>query len=296
MTAKISDPAKRGRGPDTPDTPEIVARILAGHAGAHGALIAVLEEVQSEYGYLPEAALRAVADPTGRSLVAVYAVATFYRSFSLEPRGKRLVSACLGTACHVRGSAAVVEEFERQLGIKAGETTPDREFTLETMNCLGACALGPVVVIDGHYFSRVRRPRVKQLIDDALAGLDRIDLQTDKRVFPIKASCPRCSHSLMDEGFAIDGRPSIRVAVSFDGNHGWLRLSSLYGSFAVAAEHEIPKGAVVDFFCPHCRERLAGSWYCPTCGAQMVPMTVDDGVVVQVCSRRGCRSHMLDLG
>lgn len=155
--------------------PEIVRRIVDKHGRSHGAVIAILEKVQAEYGYLPEKALRTVSESTGRPLVDIYAVATFYRSFSLEPRGRHIVSACLGTACHVRGSAAVVEEFERQLGIKAGETTPDREFSLETVNCLGACALGPVVVIDGHYFPNIGAAKVKHILEKARTGLTRIE-------------------------------------------------------------------------------------------------------------------------
>ena len=134
-----------------------ISGILEKHTENRGRLIAILEEIQAEHGYLPETLLRKVSDQTGYSIVDVYGVATFYRSFSLKPRGKHLIFACLGTACHVRGAPRVVEEFERQLGIKAGQTTEDKEFTLETVNCLGACALGPVVVIDGHYFSQVRK-------------------------------------------------------------------------------------------------------------------------------------------
>jgi NADH-quinone oxidoreductase subunit E len=143
--------------------------------GMRGAVIAVLEEIQAEHGYLPEEALRAVADGMGRSLVDVYGVATFYRSFSLDPRGRHLICVCLGTACHVRGAQMVVEEFERQLGIKAGETTPDREFTLETVNCLGACALGPIVVVDGEYFSNVGTAGVKHILEKARTGLTRVE-------------------------------------------------------------------------------------------------------------------------
>ncbi|MBM4040967.1 MAG: NAD(P)H-dependent oxidoreductase subunit E [Planctomycetes bacterium] len=127
-------------------------------------LISILEEIQEQYGYLPERALRAVAETTGRSLVDVYGVATFYRAFSLRPRGKHLVSVCLGTACHVRGAPVTLGEFERQLGVKAGETTEDGEFTLETVNCLGACALGPIVVVDGRYFSNVRTAKAREII------------------------------------------------------------------------------------------------------------------------------------
>jgi NADH-quinone oxidoreductase subunit E len=125
------------------------------HDGRLGSLVTILQDVQSECGYLPETALRAVSELTGRPLVDVYGVATFYSAFSLTPRGKHTVSVCQGTACHVRGSAKVLEALERQLGIGPGETTPDGEVTLETVNCLGACALGPVVVVDGTYHPAV---------------------------------------------------------------------------------------------------------------------------------------------
>jgi NADH:ubiquinone oxidoreductase subunit E len=272
-----------------------IERILQKHNDARGSLIAVLEEIQAEYGYLSEDALRTVAERTGRSLVDVYGVATFYRSFSLQPRGKHLISVCLGTACHVRGAPRVAEEFERQLGIGAGDTTPDREFTLETVNCLGACALGPVVVVDGRYFSKVRKSKVAQLIGGALEGFRKTEAGEDKRLFPIEVSCPRCNHSLMDKSFAIDGYPSIRVTVSFGHKYGWLRLSSLYGRFNVLAEHDIPAHVVTHFFCPRCHAELVGTWECPACGAPMVPMVVRGGGMVQICSRRGCSSHMLDL-
>ena len=113
--------------------PRDVLRILARHDGSRGRLIAVLEDIQTRYGYLPEAALRTVGEETGRSLVDIYGIATFYRAFTLQPRGKHLISACAGTACHVRGGPRVIREFEDQLGIKAGQTTADRQFTLETV-------------------------------------------------------------------------------------------------------------------------------------------------------------------
>jgi NADH-quinone oxidoreductase subunit E len=134
-----------------------ILRILEKHNGDRGGLIAILEEIQAEYGYLPEKSLRIVSDKTGRSLVDIYGVATFYRSFSLKPRGKHLICACLGTACHVRGAPRVVEEFERQLGM--------------TVNCLGACALGPIVVVDNHYFSNVDTAKVKRILKKVSVGL-----------------------------------------------------------------------------------------------------------------------------
>ena len=146
-------------------------------------LIAILEDIQAKYSYLPENVLRSVAEETGRSLVDIYGVATFYKTFSLKPRGKHLVSVCVGTACHVRGAKNISREVEQQLSIKAGQTTPDKEFTLETVNCLGACALGPVVVVDGHYFPQVKVSMVSDILERARTGLDVVKVETDQRIF-----------------------------------------------------------------------------------------------------------------
>ncbi|MFH1010718.1 MAG: NAD(P)H-dependent oxidoreductase subunit E, partial [bacterium] len=116
---------------------EEILGIVERHRKDQGSLIAMLQDIQARYNYLPAEALRIVAEQTNRSSVDIYSVATFYRAFSLEPRGKHLVSVCLGTACHVRGAPRVAEEVGKQLGIKAGETTPDKMFTMETVNCLG---------------------------------------------------------------------------------------------------------------------------------------------------------------
>ena len=275
-------------------TDEILS-IIDKHEGDRGGLISIFEDIQAKYSYLPAEALKVVADATGRSPVDLYAVATFYKSFSLKPRGKHLCLVCMGTACHVRGAPRIEEEFSRQLKIRAGETTPDKEFTLETVNCLGACALGPVVVVDGHYFSNVRSTRVKPLIDKTLAGLDEAEVRADLRDFILTVSCSRCNHSLMDPDHPIDGSPSIRVTASSEGEHGWLRLSALYGSFTVESEYGIRMDTVVDFFCPHCHAALKSASQCPLCRAPMVSMIVRAGGIVQICSRRGCKGHMLDL-
>ena len=138
--------------------PETVIPIIEKYKTHRGGLIAILEDIQTKYGYLPEDVLRLVANETEHDLVDIYGVATFYKAFRLVPRGKHLISACLGTACHVRGGPAVAEEFEEQLGLKpGGGTTRDKEITLETVRCLGACALGPIVVVDGRYFANVTR-------------------------------------------------------------------------------------------------------------------------------------------
>jgi NADH-quinone oxidoreductase subunit E len=214
-------------------TAEPVSGIVEKHAGRRGGLIAILQNIQSRYGYLPADALRSVAEKTGRPLVDIYGVATFYHSFGLRPRGKHMCSVCLGTACHVRGGPIIAEEFERELAVRPGETTSDREFTLETVNCLGACALGPIVVADGHYFSNVTPAGVKDIVARTRAGLDNVEVRTDRRIFPVEVSCARCNHSLMDPEHPVDGHPSIRVTLAFDGVHGHIRLSSLYGSYNV---------------------------------------------------------------
>jgi NADH:ubiquinone oxidoreductase subunit E len=277
-------------------TSDTLSGILEKHENGQGGLISILEEIQAVYSYLPREALEEVARQTGRSLVDIYGVATFYGAFSLEPRGKHLVSVCLGTACHVRGGPAVAEELERQLSIKAGETTSDREFSLEAVNCLGACALGPVVVVDGHYFPKTTTAKIKGILDKTRIGLDTIQIETDRRVFPVELSCPRCNHSLMDPEFLLDGHPGVRVTISFGNKHGWIVLSSLYGSYNVESLHPIPPDTIATFFCPHCHAQLIGGAKCGDCTAPMVPMIVRGGGIVQLCSRRGCRGHMLDLG
>jgi len=293
QTAAPQDP----HGAQLPEEvdPERVRQILAKHDRGRGELIAALQDLQTAYGYLPEEALRTVADETGRSLVDVYGLATFYRSFTLEPRGKHLISACLGTACHVRGAPRVVEELERQLGVRAGETTSDREFTLETVNCLGACALGPVVVIDGHYFSKVRRSKVRQLLDEASAGFGKAGTGAEKGTFPIEVSCPRCNHSLMDAGTVVDGLPSVRVILAGGDAVGPCNLSSLYGSPSKVCEVDMPEGTVCKLFCPRCHGELAGDSPCGDCGAPMARLVVRGGGMVCVCRRQGCHGRRLDL-
>jgi NADH:ubiquinone oxidoreductase subunit E len=249
---------------------ENVLPIIQKYHNKRGSLISILEEIQGQNGFLPKDLLQIVADETGRSLVDIYGVATFYRAFRLKPRGKHLTSVCLGTACHVRGGPSIAQEFERELNIKStGQTTTDGEFTLETVMCLGACALGPIVVVDGHYFPNVEPSRVRGIIDSTRQGLDRIEINDDKRIFPVEVSCPRCNHTLMDPDHLIDRQPSIRVTVSYGEEHGWLRLSSLYGSYTIELGREIPMGSVANFFCPHCHAELLGASNCSACEAPM---------------------------
>ncbi len=134
------------------------------HQNQKKALIAILQDVQAEYSFLPQEALRQVARSVGLPLIDVVGVATFFRAFSLKPRGRHVVTVCSGTACHVLGGPKILEEFERQLGVGPGETTPDRKFTLETVACLGCCAIGPVVVVDGDFHAQTSTRKVAAII------------------------------------------------------------------------------------------------------------------------------------
>jgi NADH-quinone oxidoreductase subunit E len=146
------------------DNLQRVDAIVARYKASRDSLISILQDIQSEYRYLPEEALRRVADSLSLPHIQVYGVATFFRAFSLKPRGEHIVSVCLGTACHVRGAPAVLDELQRELGIEAGETSEDMKFTLETVNCLGACALGPIVVVDGTYHGQMTPGKVKGIL------------------------------------------------------------------------------------------------------------------------------------
>ena len=132
--------------------------------GADASLVSILEEIQGRYRYLPREAMILVSERLGVPLSQVYSVATFYHAFSLVPRGSHTISVCTGTACHVRGAVQVLGRLETVLGIKPGETTRDRQFTLETVNCLGCCALGPVVVIDGEYEGQMTIKKADRLL------------------------------------------------------------------------------------------------------------------------------------
>jgi len=125
--------------------------ILAHYPAAEPALIQVLQDVHRAYNYLPCDVLAKVAEALDVPLAKVFSVATFYRAFSLVPQGRTIVRVCTGTACHIRGAAQLIEELERKLGVKAGETTADMGFTVKTVNCVGACAMAPVLIVGEKY-------------------------------------------------------------------------------------------------------------------------------------------------
>jgi NADH-quinone oxidoreductase subunit E len=274
---------------------QVIERVVAEHHGSLGGMLSILTEIQTKYGYLSQDALRKVAATTGCSLTDIYAVATFYKAFSLKPRGKHLVSVCLGTACHVRGAPRIADEFIRQLGVKPGETTQDKEFSLETVNCLGACALGPTAVVDNHYFRHVTTAKVQHIIDQARKGFQQSDPRIDERVFPIQVNCPMCNHTLMDTAHKIDDCASVRLAISSAGNTGILHLSGLYGSVHADSYGEFTQGAVTSLSCPNCAEELPSVSNCPECGAKMAMMTAGKYATLHICSRHGCHGHRLDI-
>jgi len=127
-------------------------------------LIPILQDIQTEYNWLPKEVFEIVAKELGIPLIDVYSVATFYTNFSLQPRGKHIITICVGTACHVRGSQRIVETLSGELGLNPGETSAGLKFTLETVNCLGACALGPIVVVNGEYHGQMTKVKASVLL------------------------------------------------------------------------------------------------------------------------------------
>ena len=142
-----------------------------GRDGADVSLISVLEDIQSRYRYLPREAMILVSEGLGLPLSQVYSVATFYNAFSLHRRGRHGVCVCVGTACHVRGATPVLDRLQELLHVEPGQTTPDWNYSLETVNCLGACALGPIVVVDGKYSGQM----VASDVDKLLAQIEQAD-------------------------------------------------------------------------------------------------------------------------
>jgi NADH-quinone oxidoreductase subunit E len=151
--------------PDKAVIEKKVSQILAKYENDRGQLISILQDIQAEYQYLPKEALEAAAAGLQIPVTRVYSVATFFRSFTLVPTGEHLIHVCTGTACHVRGAIRILEEMEKQLGIPRGKTTQDGKFTLETVNCVGACALGPIAIVDGEYSGQMKPDKVKTLLE-----------------------------------------------------------------------------------------------------------------------------------
>ena len=144
---------------------ENVEKILDKYQNDSGQLVSILQDTQAKFGYLPKEVLAEISTCLDIPLTRVYSVATFFKSFSLKPRGRHQIHVCMGTACHVRGASRILDTLERETGIKPGETDDELKYSLETVNCVGACALGPIVIVDGKYSGEMTIEKVKPLLD-----------------------------------------------------------------------------------------------------------------------------------
>jgi len=141
-----------------------VSGIVEQYGGEPSTLIAILQDVQQEYRHLPQDALTQIADNLSIPLSRAYSLATFFKAFSLEPKGKYAVNVCLGTACHVRGGPRILEKLERDLGVKAGETTADMNFSLDEVHCLGCCGLAPVVTVNEDLYGKLNLTKLPRIL------------------------------------------------------------------------------------------------------------------------------------
>lgn len=143
---------------------ERIDEIIDRYVGEEGALVQLLLDIQSELNWLPKEAIEQISKRFQVPVSQVYRIASFYKAMSLAPRGKHMVNVCLGTACHVRGGPRIMDKAEDSLEIRAGETTKDMKFTLERVNCLGCCALGPVIVVDDEYYGKLTPAKVEEVL------------------------------------------------------------------------------------------------------------------------------------
>lgn len=143
---------------------------MARYSNDESALIQVLQDIQTEYRYLPREALEYLSDKLNVSLSQTYNVVTFYNSFSLTPKGEHHVCVCLGTACHVRGAQGILEKFEREMKVQTGDTTEDLKYSLDKVACLGACALGPIVTVNNEYHGQMKLQKVDRIMKNLEKG------------------------------------------------------------------------------------------------------------------------------
>jgi NADH-quinone oxidoreductase subunit E len=143
---------------------ETLQRIIDHYTNEQGTLIGLLQDIQENYGYLPEERLEEVSHALDVPLGRLFSLATFYHSFRLEPLGEHHVCVCVGTACHVRGAQAIIDTIERDLNVEAGTTSEDKSVTLDTVNCLGACALAPLMMVDNEPHGNMNQKKMKKLL------------------------------------------------------------------------------------------------------------------------------------
>ena len=144
---------------------QTIDQILEGRRSQPNQLIEVLHDIQKNYGYISEESIRSVSHDLGVPLMEVYSVVSFYKAFRLKPCGKNALTMCMGTACHVRGARLLLDQATGQLGVKPGDVTPDGLFSVESVNCLGACALGPIVTENGSYYHHMTPGKFRKLIE-----------------------------------------------------------------------------------------------------------------------------------
>ena len=138
--------------------------LIEKYGSKHSALIAILQEIQDKYRYLPKKSLLLVSEMLGLPISQTYSVATFYNAFSLTPKGEHQISLCLGTACHVKGGERILEKIARELGMESAGTSKDLQFTLEPVRCLGCCSLAPVMRIDDDTYGRLTQERIPKIL------------------------------------------------------------------------------------------------------------------------------------
>jgi len=156
---------RRGAEPGVQGRGDLVNRVLEDFGYDGDKLIQILIRLQKELGWLPMEVLREVSRQLNVPLSRIYPIVTFYKAFSLAPRGRNLIRVCMGTSCQVRGSQMILERISNLLGISPGETTPDLRFTLETVNCLGCCAIGPVIMVNDEYYGNLTPASVTKVLE-----------------------------------------------------------------------------------------------------------------------------------
>lgn len=144
---------------------EKINGIIERYPAQPSVLIQLLLDIQSEFNWIPKEAVLCISERLKIPISQIYRVASFYKAMSLKQRGRHIVNVCLGTACHVRGGPRIMDKVKENLGIKAGETTPDMKFSLERVNCLGCCALGPVMVVDKDYHGKMTPAKIKEVLE-----------------------------------------------------------------------------------------------------------------------------------
>lgn len=149
---------------------EKIREIVESYAADQRYALAIMQDMQRKFQYVPKKGLEMLSEHLGCPVSALYSMATFYKALSLVPKGEHIIKCCDGTACHIRGASTLIEGIGRELGIGPGETTADGQFSLETVNCLGSCALAPVMVVDDVYYGKVTLERLKEILADVRKG------------------------------------------------------------------------------------------------------------------------------